>query len=322
MNEIGGYFGLELTKGERHYHTSSYKMKSGRSSLSFILGNLKPHHVYLPFYTCDALLEPFEANNIPYSFYAINKNFELENMPVIKDGEMLVYINYYGIKDDYAEQLSDKYSDKLIVDCTQAYFAKGNGRSWYFNSTRKFFGVPDGSDLYAPDGFDLKDVYSALPVNDNYITDHLVARFNGDTQRGYSYFQKNEMLNGGGAAKMSILTQSLLSSIDFEKVMDVRRENFNYLHTHLKDSNRLSISNSSSFVPFFFPYLPAHTIEKKKLWAENIFIPVLWNDCLKRDNSIQFPVEKVLSNELLPIPVDQRYTGLQMDRMLEKLKQH
>ena len=292
MNEIGGYFGLELTKGESLYHTSPYQMKSGRSSVSFILGNLKPHHVYLPFYTCDALLEPFDANNISYSFYAINKNFEIETMPDLREGEMLVYINYYGIKDDYVELLSDKYTDKLVVDCTQAYFAKGNGRSWYFNSTRKFFGVPDGSDLYVPDGFDLEDVYNAIPVNDNYITDHLIARFNGNTQQGYPYFQHNERLNGGGPAIMSDLTKSILSAIDFEKVMAVRRENFNYLHNHLKDSNRLSIAACTASVPFFYPYLPAHIIEKKKLWAADIYVPVFWSDYLQRKDSETFPVER------------------------------
>ena len=320
MNEIGGYFGLELKQGENVFHTSPYKMKSGRSSLSFILTNCKLKHVYLPFYTCDALLEPFDLHNISYSFYAINKKFELDIMPVLKDGEMLVYINYYGIKDEYVEQLSNKYTDKLTVDCTQAYFTKGNGRSWYFNSTRKFFGVPDGSDLYVPNGFDWEDIYDALPVSDNYITDHLFARFNDEIQKGYPYFQKNETLNGGGAAKMSVLTQCLLSNIDFEKVMEVRKQNFSYLDANLQDSNQLSISTCSPSVPFFYPYLPAHTIDKKKLWAENIFIPVLWNDCLQRANSIQFPIERELSEELLPIPVDHRYAGLQMDRMLDKIK--
>lgn len=322
MHNIGGYFGLELNKGESEYHHSLYKMKSGRSSVSFLLSHLKPTHVYLPFYTCDALLEPFEANNIPYTFYAINKEFEIENIPALKDGELLVYINYYGIKDYYIEELSHKYTDKLIVDCTQAYFARGNGRSWYFNSTRKFFGVPDGSDLYIPAGHNLENAYNALPVNEHYLTDHLIARFNGNTEKGYPYFQENEVLNGGGPAKMSRLTGYLLSNMDLEKVMAVRKENFNYLYDHLKDLNRLQISICSASTPFFYPYLPPHPIEKKRLWTANIFVPVLWNDCLQRKDSIRYPVEKELSENLVPIPIDHRYSRLEMDTMLEHIKKN
>lgn len=295
-------------------------MKSGRSSVSFLLGRLKPIHVYLPFYTCNALIEPFEEKNIPFSFYAVNKEFEIESLPVLKEGELLVYINYYGIKNEYAEYLSGWYKDRLVIDCTQAYFEKGNGRSWYFNSTRKFFGVPDGSDLYVPTGYDLDKAYHSLPVNQDYLTDHLIARFNGNARKGYPYFQQNELLNGDGPAKMSALTAHLLSRVDFEQVMEVRKANFNYLHHHLNDINQLPVSGCPAGVPFFYPYLPQHTIEKEKLWAANLFVPVLWPDCLQRKESVHYPLERELSEHLLPLPIDHRYSFLQMDIMLSHIQ--
>lgn len=316
MSSIGGYFGLELAKGSNAYHTSPYKLKSGRASISFLLKHLKPRRVYVPFYTCNALLEPFIENNVSFIFYAINNRFEIENIPSLKNGELLVYINYYGLKDKYVELLSDKYKDSLIVDCTQSYFTKGNGWSWFFNSSRKFFGVPDGSDLYIPNRYDMEDLYQDLPVNEQYITDHLIARFNGNTAQGYPYFQENEVLNGGLPSKMSVLTKYLLSHVNFEKVKAIRIENFHYLHNFLKATNRLDIAVNTSWAPFFYPYLPEQPLDKEKFWAANIFVPVFWKDCLRRHDSEKFKIEKELCEKLIPIPVDHRYSYLHFQHIL------
>lgn len=124
MNEVGGYFELELKQGGATFHQTTYRLKSGRSSLHFIFANVKPAKVYLPYYTCDALLEPAINVGIPYSFYAIDKNLEIRELPVLKDNELIVYVNYFDSKRNYVSQLSDIYTDKLIVDCTQSYFLK------------------------------------------------------------------------------------------------------------------------------------------------------------------------------------------------------
>ena len=56
MKEIGGYFELELNKN-REYHKNALKLNSGRNALIFILMNLKPRKIYLPYYICDSVLE-------------------------------------------------------------------------------------------------------------------------------------------------------------------------------------------------------------------------------------------------------------------------
>ena len=72
MEAIGGYFGLEIPLGNHGFlHSGKLAFKSGRSSLYFICQVVKPKKVYVPFYTCDALLEPLHLLNVEYEFYAL-----------------------------------------------------------------------------------------------------------------------------------------------------------------------------------------------------------------------------------------------------------
>lgn len=73
---IGGYFSLELPFSEE-YHKDAIRLNTGRNCLEYILRVRKHSKVYIPYYTCDVLLEPFEKLGIRYEFYHINFAFEL-----------------------------------------------------------------------------------------------------------------------------------------------------------------------------------------------------------------------------------------------------
>src|SRR6476661_1734204 len=152
MKPIGGYFELELKKGNSRFHETPYTFKSGRSSLYTILSTTKPACVYIPFYICGVVFESFAMAGVPYKFYSLDKNLEPENLPVMEEDEYFLYVDYFGVKTACVEQLSERFGHRLLVDCTLSFFTVGNGRSWFFNSCRKFFGVPDGSFLYVPAG--------------------------------------------------------------------------------------------------------------------------------------------------------------------------
>jgi hypothetical protein len=317
--EIGGYFGLELHQGNEAFHVTPYRFKSGRASLGFILKHLKPTNVYVPFYTCNALLAPFHEHNIPYTFYKINNDFELVEWPKLKADELIVYINYFDIKRAYAQQLSDHYQHQLITDCTQAYFLNGNDQSWFFNSSRKFFGVPDGSDLYAPKGQLISEAYAELTPNVDFLTDHLVARFNGNTRQGYEYFKRNDELCGQGIYQMSELASCLLSNINYDNAASARKNNFDTLHQQLADSNRLNIEENNA--ASFYPYLPGKLIDKQQFWQQDVFIPIFWPDCINRDTDDTYITEKTLSKYIIPVPIDHRYDSEDMHRIINIIKE-
>ncbi len=316
MTPIGGYFELELNKGSNHYHDTPYVLKSGRSALGHILNYIKPKVVYIPYYTCDALLEPFKNTNVPFLFYELNNFLEPKTTIELKEGEYYLYINYSDLKRNTVNSLSELYRDRLIVDCTQAFFMKGNGVSWYFNSCRKFFGVPDGSYLYCPDGIELPMVNDR---NENYVTDHLLKRFNGHVREGYNCFQENELLAGMNISGISKLSEYLLSQINYNAIISARRTNYEYLHSQFEDFNKCEAAMNVDKVPMYYPLLLSETINKQYFYDIGIFIPTFWRDTHSRGFA-GFEFEKELSDKMLVLPIDQRYTLEDMTLLCTSLK--
>jgi hypothetical protein len=70
MQPIGGYFGLEIPQGEE-YHKHAIKLNTGRNCLEYILKARGYKKVYLPYYTCEVVLEPFKKLGVDYEFYHI-----------------------------------------------------------------------------------------------------------------------------------------------------------------------------------------------------------------------------------------------------------
>ena len=94
MKELGGYFSLELNQ-ERigTFHSQGIYLNSGRNALEYILLSLpKVKKIWVPYFTCDVLLEPLKKLNVPYSFYHINEQLELcENIQLDSDEYLLGY---------------------------------------------------------------------------------------------------------------------------------------------------------------------------------------------------------------------------------------
>lgn len=315
MKPIGGYFELELEFGNSHYH-ETITFKSGRSALLHILTVVKPTNVYIPFYTCNALLEPFKKAGITYSFYEIDQNLEPRILPQLQPNEYFLYINYFGLKSKTVDKLSAFYADRLIVDCSQSFYVKGNGNSWYFNSCRKFFGVPDGSFLYVPSN---QTASEPAESNKNYIVDHLAKRLEGEISEGYIGYQKNEALCEAELKKMSQLSNRLLSHINYDLCAAKRKKNFSYIHEAFKSENTFLIEEDQDAVPMGYPLLFEKPISHKLLWEKSVFVPIYWNDVISRESNGYY-WERRLSDELLLLPIDHRYNIEEMDQMIKLIK--
>jgi hypothetical protein len=316
MKPVGGYFELELSKGGKAYHETPYTFKSGRSALHYILTVCKPTLVYVPVYTCNALLQSFEAAGVPYRQYAIDEKLDPVTLPDLQGGEYFLYINYFGLKEATVEMLSARYREQLIADCTQAFFAKGNGRSWFFNSCRKFFGVPDGAYLYPPNDIQPQPVDGR---NEMYTIEHLMQRFNGHVQEGYKAFTENEELCGTEITGMSVLSEFLLSNIDYAGVITRRRANFRYLHRLFKNKNRFPLTTYEESVPMVYPLMTDTPVDRERLYRNKIFVPTFWQE-VKEADALKFSTEIKLANNLLALPIDHRYSEDEMQKMAEVIQ--
>jgi hypothetical protein len=311
MKPVGGYFELALSKGPYAYHEVPYTFKSGRSALHYILRVCKPTMVYVPFYTCNAMLQSFEAADIPFRKYAIDEKLEPVTLPELSNDEYFLYINYFGLKNDAVTRLSAMYGDRLIVDCTQAFFTKGNGISWFFNSCRKFFGVPDGAYLYAPDNMQVEVIESR---NEVYAVEHLIKRFNGHIQEGYVAFQENEKLCGPEIKRMSAVSEMLLSQINYDEIIASRRANFDCLHRIFSNQNQFAIIAGEESVPMVYPLIPDYQVDRNMLYDNGIYIPTFWAE-LRTGTEAGYETERGLAETLLPLPIDHRYNETDIQGM-------
>lgn len=297
------------------YHDTPYVMKSGRSALHYLLHLLQPELVYVPYYTCDALIEPFDVSGTKYRFYEVNELLEPVAFPELGKGEYFLYVNYMDLKRDTVMDLTAHYGDQLIVDCSQAFFMKGNEVAWLFNSCRKFFGVPDGSYMYIP-------AQAQVPVvearNHSYLVEHLLQRRQGLVSDGYRSFQQNEDMMNCEISAMSHYTEDVLSAIDYDEVINTRRGNFKYLHERLAGINRMNIRLHDAAVPICYPLLLEEVIDKNIFYKDSIFIPTFWQDVLNR-NIEGYETEKSITKRLLPLPIDHRYSTDDMDIICKTL---
>lgn len=315
MNAVGGYFELELAKNNQLYYSTFYAVNSCRNALLLLAKTKNYKKVYIPYYTCNVLEDVLINNKIEVEFYQIDQNLEVVNFPENNKNEAILYTNYFGIKDYYIKKISTKYNH-LIIDNAQAFFSAPINDLDTIYSPRKFFGVPDGGLLYT----------KTMLYIENYPQDfsydrcsHLLKRIEISPENGYDDFLKNDaILDKLTIMKMSKLTQSLLSQISYDKVKETRKSNFSFLHEKLRDLNELKIDVSNNLIPLVYPLLLKDgVVLKKKLIKNRIFVATYWPDVLNKVPNNSF--ENYLVNNLLALPIDQRYNKKEMDLILKHL---
>lgn len=317
---IGGYFEWEFPPVKNHgLHDSEILLNSCRHSLEYILRGLNGVTlVWIPYFTCEVVLEPLKRLNISYRFYHINRDLEIATEIALAEKECLVYTNYYGIKDAYVESLAKKYGNKLVVDNAQALFCKPYKESHQVYSPRKYIGMPDGGLIVTT----IPDNTSALPVDISYgRCSHLLKRLELNPSEGYKDFQRDdEQLSNCELSRMSAISRGIFTSVDFGSIKQRRRDNFAILHKVLRGTNKLTIPSMDDFeCPLVYPYWVENGKElKRKLISNSIFVATYWPNvfewCMSDD------LEYELADNVVCIPVDQRYDKADMERILKEIK--
>lgn len=308
---IGGYFSLELPRREE-YHKGALRLNTGRNSLEYILRSRKITKVYLPYYSCDVLLEPFSRAAVAYSFYHIDSKFEIAEDLEPSATQAILYVNYFGLKEDYVASLAERFGDRLIIDNTQAFFSKPFSGVDTFYSCRKFFGVPDGAYLYCEGAANVE------LGQDSSLSrmEFLMKRIDQSPEEGYvSFREESDSLRSIGILRMSRLTQRIMESIDYAEAAQARQKNFQFLDKSLSGINAFDMGFDDRAVPMVYPLLCDCTGLREYLISKRIFVPTYWpglvgvhelNEC-----------EYAFVNCLLPLPVDQRYGEEEMKAVVK-----
>lgn len=318
MKEIGGFFEFEFDKKIEYYHDATAKVNSGRNAINYILQASQTKKVYVPYFTCGTVIEPIKTLGLEYVFYEIDENLEIKDIRpgMLKENEKIIYINYFGIKNKYVNELAVEYTDKLLIDNTQAFFKKPIKNTNICYSPRKFFGVPDGGYVYTKTRLE-------TPLEKEISYDRcqaLLARVENDASDVYTlYTQHNKDMCSRPLKSMSELTQNILSSIDYKEIRLTRERNFYYLHNQLHQYNNLNIDEEQVIGPMVYPLWIKKEGLRDFLIQHKVYVATYWKEVLDYIDDLE-KVESKLVMYLLPIPIDQRYEISDMKRIATLVK--
>jgi len=308
--EYGGYIELERFGGDI-LHSYGIALNCGRSCLGYIFEAKEVKKIYLPYFLCETVKHTAEKYNVETDFYHIDRDFKPIIDFEIYDDEFLYLVNYYGqLTEEYLRQSKKKYRN-LILDNAQDYFSAPITGVHTIYICRKFFGVADGAFLYT--SIHNTNEYERDIVNSRM--QFLLGRFEENASKFYEGYKYNdEYLIGRPVRRMSLITENILRALDYEAIKIRRNENWKYVSDRLSKYNGLTPLKSEG--PFAYPLLiPDGMKIKKRLSEKFVYLPTLWPNVM--EECAEGTVENEYASNILPIPIDQRYSLQNMEMMCE-----
>lgn len=319
MRSIGGYFSSELphnTSGE--LYPEAIRLNSGRYCLEYILRARKYNKIYIPYYTCDSILQPIKAVGLDYEFYHIDRQLYIADKVKVGKDEVLLYTDYFGLMDKYTKEIAYEYYPNVIIDNSQAFFTKPFELVDTFNTCRKYFGVADGAYLF-----------TEARLNEEISQDHsanrmeaLLGRLDTSAEEAFYKFHAMEQnLSESGMRRMSKLTQAMMDSIDYNDVANRRLKNYHLLDKELSGDNEIYFQMDGGVVPMVYPFY-CHTKKglRKRLIENKVYVAKYWPNVL--DWAGEGSDEADLANNLFPLPIDQRYGKEEMNYIIEVINSY
>ena len=322
---------------------------TGRSAISLVLQSIEEEgirskRVLLPIFTCHTVVEPFIKNGYEvYPFY-IDEHLRVMEKSLCQliekvQPSVLLFHNYFGFE---TCNLSQRFwggirENGIIVieDCTQSLYSgfRCEYANFYIASIRKWCGVPDGGFAVRRKGvfthkpidydkpLEKKKVEASLLKHDYIINDK------GDKNSFLSAFKEAEMILNEQQQVYSISPISLRvqEALDISSLKKRRRKNYAQLFdaiTRSKDGLRAAlpeIKEDDQVVPLYFPiYCLNRKATQKLLASHDIYAPILW-PCPQEFEQEKDNTAEYIYDNLLCIPIDQRYNSEDMERILEVL---
>jgi len=316
------------------------------------------HNVLVPAYICYGLIEPFRLKGVEVRYYNINKDFsaDLKKLSRLmdKDTKALLYVNYFGLMNNFKEYQSFCQDNGLYFIEDNAHLllpdyrhAKGDISIF---SLRKFYPVPNGAVLVVRDSrkSGLEHSLSECVEKIFHLADY---KFLVDTllRRVYNYFFSvsiNKILiefrkTGERSAPEYAATEDILlykrilassfniiNNIDFHTIYTKRRDNYNLLLNRLLSLNSRCVKVifsrlSPDKCPMAFPLL----VERdSKAFTANLqangYAAYPWPDIPDEiiTNSI-YENEQYLSNSVILLPIHEDIRKEELERMALTIKE-
>lgn len=351
LKPIGGEFWFDLNMISSKIdnfkeNDEGIYLDGGQSAIKFIIENMdvrEDEYILLPSYLCLDIVNVFIENNIKIAFYDVNRKLEINAKSIMKNIEnynvkAVFFIDYFGFphSEDTIRFFNNLKNRKIIIieDAVQSLWF--NPRNFFigdyvFNSYRKFIPI-DGSivltkyDIKAKYGKSDSSKYYEL-VNTARSCKMLFQEFHIGTEDNYLKLfdkAKKEYLNRKKSIfKIMPKSKKLLSNINIDNIKNIRIDNYRYVYNRLKNNGNIKIIFGENLlkdnIPLGFPILINNRDEiRKSLMMNSIYCPIHWN--INRSFvPLSFKDSYYLSSHVLTLPIDQRYTSKDMERLVDNL---
>jgi hypothetical protein len=322
MNDatIGGFFGLEACPGiSPSWMERARGFVSGRAAIAAMLTARGQGAVWVPHYVCGAVREGVIASGLVVYEYMLAEDFgPPDNLP-LNSTDTLLIVDYFGVTGKTVERTLKQYgSDRVLVDASQSLFFPAETATHVVYSPRKFVGLPDGGLLVSTEAAESRG--EADERGSMRRMEHLLLRTAGRREEGRERFQTaEESLTFSRAEPMSSLTRFLLAHVDLLSVARIRQRNAQALFASRPDRHPILFSAPSDAVPMCAPVVVRRAPRVRAALADRgMFLAHYWPDAIVPAGDRN---ARLLLEETLFLPCDQRYTLDDMERLSSQFLQ-
>ena len=335
MREFGSEFNIDYARD--YYFDNLAKSRpyfsytrSGREAIALAAEAMGQGVVLIPAYCCWSMELPFEKSGWQVEYYRLNEDlsvdlaFLAQQMDKFAPKAVLV-MNYFGfVPTDDVVSFVKKHSPEsyVIEDFTQCLFwvdqQLNPAVDAYVASIRKSVGVPDGGLIMS--SLPLKTVL--LKKEDTLFSS--LHRIAGREKTCYGYSADAELKAGFrdlqgkagtdikenyGLYQISEEARSVVEHTIVDNVRYARQANYAHLYSMIADCGGLKVlfePSDNNKAPFMMIVLSENRDEFQKALAQKgVYAQLLWP--LKDKAKALCPVSKKMEEQMLAIPIDQRY---------------
>lgn len=319
MKSYGGFLPLELNKGKElfaNYDGNLLRYNSGKAAITDVIKHVNSTRIHVPRYYCPSTTSAIINTGVEVEYYHLTNDLLPESISD-KEGEMVLLVDFFGVKSDAIDELSKTFHKaKVLIDKCHAFFSKPQMRTGIFNiySAKKFIGVPDGAYLISSDAN-----WEECPRTcASSYSGFLLTAYEEGTNAAYAAKKEADKAIAANYGGMSYLAEGILRSTDYGFIKEQRKKNYSLLQGALSKINELKLPDSCS--PYHYPLLikGKGSMLKKSLIANQIYVPTLWGDIDLPQERNEF--EKEMSEDCVFLPLDQRYNEKDMKYIIAKVE--
>ena len=352
LNEIGSEFWLseipEANSGEQlpswltkwpHLALTSSGRGATNLAIKLLPGELISKTALLPAYCCHTMIDPFLQAGFEVFFYDIKKeNLEpdLESVEkyIKQNIGVVLHMGYFGFETNKnlsaILEVFKNTGTKIIEDVTHTLFSDFgcNGiNDFDVASIRKWMGIPSGgfcSSKYEKHLATIKSDEEFISIRLDALKKKFEFIKSGDENLKPQFlvlFKSAEAVQDKKPEPYSIdqLSLAILNRIKVKDLIAKRRENYSYLSHFVSQNKCLQLvfkELPQNVCPLFLPvFVRGRRDEFQKILIENkIYSPVHWPRTNQVDYSV-FSGSNSILEDIISIPIDQRYSLAEMDRI-------